>query len=295
MRHAIITQTPDINKRSMSNEPSTPPRDTRRRRLNRSSNVFNAFSQTPRPHYSRDELPLLSTHNLARLQNIADGVQKLQGNMDGLSRIHEALNNRFNEPFAGFLYGLLLNMFCSNYPACPSREQYESKKQSHNVLSLIVSLEERILLAKSRRDKLQEQVSLKTQELRILQTKRTTPARKAVPGPRIRPLYTHPKVPQQSKKVTVARDDTFSTMDLFIEAPLSTYGRQGRAQDAIKGKTPNLNQAPRYMRGLFESKSVNQARNRMTKQELKLARPETAAAKAERARRDRLATRPPFR
>lgn len=108
---------------------------------------------------------------------------------------------------------------------------------------------------------------------------------------RNKPAFARPGVPQRPKKVFVARDDTFSTNDSFVETP-QNYARP--RPDSGAGKTPNLNQAPRYMCGLFESKPLNIARNRVAKPELK-ARPTTAAARAERARSERRTARPPFR
>ncbi|RKP32393.1 hypothetical protein METBISCDRAFT_25634 [Metschnikowia bicuspidata] len=269
--------------------PQTPPRDNKRRRLNRASGVFNAFSHSPKPHYPRDVMPLQTTENLARLRAIADGITQLQENMTGLGIIHNALTTGFNEPFAALLYGLLMNIFCCDFPACPSKEEYEAKKQESYAETQIESLEERVRLAKLRRALLQDQVAQKAQEVRSLQAKKPTPA---LSQPmRNKPAFARPGVPQRPKKVFVARDDTFSTNDSFVETP-QNYARP--RPDSGAGKTPNLNQAPRYMRGLFESKPLNIARNRVAKPELK-ARPTTAAARAERARSERRTARPPFR
>lgn len=280
----------------MSLEPTTPPRDPKRRRLNRSSNVFNAFSHSPRPQYSRDVLPLLTPGNLEKLQAMAQGVKQLEENMADLAKIHDALNNRFNEPFAGFLYGLLLNMFCSNYPACPTKESYQASQQSKGALSQISSLEERIQLAKLRRSQLQQEVAHKTQQLSLLRAKKPSQTRKMIAPPpsRNKSIFGASSIATKPKKVVVARDDTFSTNDSFIEAPQSGFARP-RIGDNNAGKSPNLNQAPRYMRGLFESRSGNIPRNTFRKPPMKPMRADTAAARAERARRDRLASRPPFR
>lgn len=215
--------------------------------------------------------------------------------MTGINDIHNALSDRFNEPFSAFLYGLLINMFCSNYPACPTKDLYEANQQSKSVLGLISSLEERVRMAKARRSQLQEQVMQKTQEVRALQSTRTVPTqRKAPQSLPVRSQFTRPGLPVRPRKVTVARDDTFSTNDSFIDIPLGGNGRSTIGSEADRGRGPNLNQAPRYMRGLFESKNDNM-RNRVRKPEPKPSRQGTAAARAERARRERMSARPPFR
>lgn len=284
----------------MSLEPETPLRDSKRRRLNRSSNVFNAFSHSPRPQYSRDVLPLLTPENLERLQAMGQGVKQLEENISDLSKIHDALNNGFNESFAGFLYGLLLNMFCSNYPACPSKESFEASKHSKGAISHINSLEERIHIAKLRRSELQEEVAHKTQQLSAVQARKAnsqshTRRMIAPPAPRSKSIFGHSNLAPRPKKVVVARDDTFSTNDSFIETPQSGVTRPRIGRDNNAGKSPNLNQAPRYMRGLFESRSGNLPRTSFRKPPTKPIRSDTAASRAERARRDRLAARPPFR
>lgn len=271
-------------------DPSTPPRSNSRRRLNRSSGVFAAFSHSPPPHYSRDVLPLESDDNLFKLQSIADGMLKLLLNVTSLERIHNALNNGFNESFAGFLYGLLLNMFCSNYPACPLKELFEAKKQSKNVMILISSLEEKIRQAKLARTQLQDQIAQKQQAVRSLQAAKASQRRRsfATPG---KSVFVRPGLAQRPKKVVVARDDTFSTNDSFVEVPQTALAKLKNTE--TKGKVPDLNQAPRYMRGLFESRTAN-VHNRVTKPVPKVAR-SAAAARAERARQERLSSRPPFR
>lgn len=275
-------------------DPSTPVKESNRRRLNRSSNVFNAFFPSPKPLYAQDVLPLNTAANLARFEKLAQGMQHLQQNVKDLEKIHCALDGGFNEPFAGFLYGLLLNMFCSNYPACPSRELYEAIQRSTGALSQISSLEERIRLAKMRRSQLQQDVAHKTQELRALQARKPHMIRKPLPAERHGSVFARPNVPQRHKKVVVARDDTFSTNDSFVETPITD---RFLGPDSASRRGPNLNQAPRFMRGLFESPSASSARNRISKPLLKNggATRETAAGRAERARRERLSARPPFR
>lgn len=275
---------------TMPLDPATPPRSASRRRLNRSSGVFAAFSHSPPPHYSRDVNPLESEDNLFRLQNIAEGVQKLLLNVSSLEKIHHALNDCFNESFAGFLYGLLLNMFCSNYPACPLKELFDAKKQARAVMSLISSLEEKILQAKLTRTHLQEQIAQKTQTVRSLQAAKAVQSRRLLPASG-KSVFVRPGLSQRQKKFAVARDDTFSTNDSFVDVPPSALAKI--KTPGVKGKTPDLNQAPRYMRGLFESRSAN-VPNRVTKPIPKIAR-SAASARAERARQERLTARPPFR
>lgn len=183
-------------------------------------------------HYTQDEAPLESAAVQDRLRAVAAGMASFAGNMDQLARVHHALNSGFNEPFAGFLYGLLITMFCNSFPGCPNKALYGSA--GHTPLR-VEQLQQQIQEARARQHALSEQLRARLAGRSDLFARPW-----ATPGSARR------------VRVAVARDDTYA------DTPHKT--------------PPNLNQEPRYMRGLFEkAQSGNVPRSRPEKQ----TRPET--------------------
>lgn len=262
----------------MSSKPNTPNprRRESRRKLHRSSGIYKIHPQSPKVHYPVDgTVPLESDSNLERLESLADAVEQLETHMVDLSRIHNAVSNGFNEPFASFLYGLLITMFCNNFPGCPTREPYGEIQRTETAESRVRSLQERVRLAKLENKRLQEEVARKARENKN-DVLRKTPA---PPRPVRQPLQA------ARKKVTVAQDDTYSTTDSFIETPANRKTSRIPQPKITTPTGPNLNQPPRYMRGLFDKTgSSNSLRNREVREEKPRARPVRAKA-----------TRPPFR
>lgn len=242
--------------------------------------------------------------NKERLDALADSLKQLETNMCDLAKIHHAVNNGFNEPFASFLYGLLITMFCNNFPGCPTRETYENN-QDNGHESRVQLLQERIRQAKAENERLKQRVSLKSQESRTLASRAELFARRT---PMKRPIsaVTDAAMPTalsaRRRKVTVAHDDTFSTTDSFVENPANSARNAGRTQKfgtpaatrpSPSGVHPNLDQPPRYMRGLFDK--TRQANVRRVDPKTRPRPQMSAAARKQAERASRLKERPPFR
>lgn len=278
--------------------PTTPARPATRRRLHRSSGIYKVLSPLPSVHYPPDVMPLQSADITGRLQALADGVAVLEGNMGELARIHHAMNTRFNEPFASFLYGLWITMFCNNFPGCPTKELYENA-QSEPVAPLRVELlQQRLRRARLENKRLQDEVASKKAEQETQRSElfghRPTLAAARRPPPR--QPFSRPPVPTngRKRKVTVAHDDTFSTTDSFVDVPPrvppSRIALPVTDTKNTSGVGPNLDQPPRYMRGLFDKSASTNTRR------VPGPKPATRTpAQREAARANRLASRPPFR
>lgn len=278
----------------MSHE-TYPGRRESRRRLHRSSGIYNVMPQSPQAHYPEDVLPLETEKNIERFEAVADAVKELESNMTDLAQMHAAVNGGFNEPFAAFLYGLLITMFCNNFPGCPTQAAFESIAKVQRAQTHVEELERRVHLLRDANKKLQDEVSSKILEQKTMAIRnevlaRKTPARRA-------PLHSASRVPSlRHRKVQVAHDDTFSTTDSFIETPAGPKHATRKppvprfsnsttlGQPPLDSDGPNLNQPPRYMRGLFDKTNTSNVRRTDSK------RPRPASTK-----NSRLASRPPFR
>lgn len=320
--------------------PETPTSRLResRRRLLRSSGVFRAIgpiSHFPKVHYPREVLPLDATENMVKLEAISEAFAALQKNMDDLETTHKAVTG-FNESFASFLYGLMITTFCNNFTGCPTTEKYNAMMQRPSADEQLDELRAKLHAARQKNAQLKEQVSYRASESRQKLNPgnlfmQRPPAKLRVPPPRaFAPLSKQSKIP-------VARDDSYSTTDTFIEVPgsappVSTLNRLGASQASQASTVPNLDQPPRYMRGLFEITGASNIRrnpaNRVEKkpsrqfgmnatQRMPYRRADTAAGtqraasyssavsdrnavsaaaqRAQRARDSRLSSRPPFR
>ncbi|OBA21281.1 hypothetical protein METBIDRAFT_11827 [Metschnikowia bicuspidata var. bicuspidata NRRL YB-4993] len=284
-----------------------------RRKLLRSSGVFRAIgpiAASPNVHYPKEIRPLEAPENRARLAAMADAFAALQQNMEGLAATHSAVNS-FNESFASLFLGLQVHMFCNSFPGIPAREQYEAMEQKQSSEQKNAGLRAKVDAARRRNADLKRQASQQAAATRSRPHLGDLFSQR--PLSRQRAAATAPKIP-------VARDDSFSATDTFIEAP-------GHSQPP-----PNLDQQPRYMRGLFEipgaantrrydaarsgqkpsgKNTMNvpaRARSRdaaapPSTQKTASAAPHTsarqraslAAQKAQKARAARMSSRPPFR
>lgn len=264
-----------------------------RRKLHRSSGIFNMLPQLPQKHYPEDSLPLESEENIERLEAMADAVDQLETNMTKLAEMHTAVNHRFNEPFAAFLYGLLMTMFCNNFPGCPTQGAFESINKVQQAQDRVSDLQKRIQLARAANKALQEEVTSKTLEHKTMALRTDAFARKTPLRRRRIPISTPSAAPSRLLKIQVAQDDTFSTTDSFIETPAG-HSRKPQIPRAARGPIdsripniaaggPNLDQPPRYMRGLFDKTNTANIR----KSENKRPRPASKTG--------RLVSRPPFR
>lgn len=288
-----------------------------RRRLHRSSGIYKAFASNE-VHYPKDIMPLQTAHSLERWQHLAQGMNTLAQNIHLLARIHSALADKFNESFASFLYGLLITMFCNNFPESPNKELYEHK--SIKGLSLrIDTLQDRVRMAKAKNQQLRSEVERRNRQatpgqglFAKAESRRADTRLKITEPPRLEtPTRHHPRNPLFQKpvpkalmvhkqpnqrlatgaavslqKFSVAHDDTYSTNDSFLEMPIAD---------------PNLNQPPRYMQGLFDKSASANTRRSAARPPLgkpqRVSKPArgSAAQRAQRARENRLNMRPPFR
>lgn len=273
---------------------STPNPRRHSRRLQRSLGIYKILPQSPKVHYPVDsQHPLETEDNIERLESLADGVTQLEVNMKGLSRIHTAISAGFNEPFAGFLYGLLITMFCNNFPGCPTKEQIGAIQRAQTVHSRVRLLKERVQMAKLENNRLHSEINHRNAQrgreranVDLFRTPISRVARPSIVVPK-QPILAAQRQQSLKRKVTVAHDDTFSTTESFVETPGSSSSRIPLARTPAGG--PNLNQPPRYMRGLFDKTgSSNVARQTISK-------PKPASQQGSRPARVTKASRPPFR
>lgn len=292
----------------MSSKPTTPSLKAReaRRRLLRSSGIYRILPPSPNVHYPSEVLPLESEPIQNNLKALQEAVGDLESNMSDLAKIHSAVNSGFNEPFAAFLYGLLITMFCNNFPGCPTRDTYEynhGNAQKERVLLL----QQRVRAARTENQRLKQQIATQATPQRTFASRpplggwnegnRRTPG---ATGPSLG-TATRGTLASRQKKVVVAHDDTFSTTDSFVEHPSSSRAanRIGKPVAAARASPlsstgPNLDQPPRYMRGLFDkTSSANVRRIGATKSTAR--GPTSSSARRQAERTSRLAGRPPFR
>ncbi|KAF3990714.1 hypothetical protein FT663_01559 [Candidozyma haemuli var. vulneris] len=242
----------------MSSRPNTPSHRRREsnRKSHRSSGLHLILPPSPNVHYPITESspPLESDRNIERLENLADSIGQLKNNMTELSKIHEAVNSGFNEPFAGFLYGLFLTMFCNSFPGCPTYEQFESILVSRDNEQKVRDLQQRVNEAKQENVRLQRELA-QTRPQRSTIASGSESARTPYSKARLqrsslrKGLYPTPT----KKRVTVAQDDT-TTSESFVDTPANKTTASSKIPQPSSqvGTGPNLNQPSRYMRGLFD-------------------------------------------
>ncbi|CUM64960.1 uncharacterized protein PRCAT00002578001 [Priceomyces carsonii] len=253
-----------------SSRPMTPNSQQRknvRRHLHRSSGVY-LLSQSPKIHYpvDPDNLPLESATNTEKFEQLSDGIEELDSNMVDLVLIHEAISSGFNESFASFLYGLSITMWCVDYPGCPTRTSWEKLQQVKGIDERIRDLQESIKDSKEVNEKLREKLALLDTRKRTAKSTQTQEAKRKI---------------GQSKAEHISRpsgeDESYVTNEgSFVINPPALLGRTSRIPQPVKikvngptkslennevtvkssGKGPNLNQPPRYMRGLFDSSNT---------------------------------------
>ncbi|KAI5951199.1 DAM1 [Candida jiufengensis] len=230
--------------------PTTPIGDRRRSgRYSRRSSGIALPSQSPR-HFpiDPDNLPTDSTDILTKFTKIADSMDDLCVNMKDLNHIHNAISGQFNESFASFLYGLSLTMWCVSLPKCPSKRAWQ-----------------RLQLRKRKKEKIEEL------KLKLAQAEKLN-------------LELKNKLAEETKSFTRPRSQQNNTIQLNStkrikfnnenenhggirkqqqipsRIPQPIQSNQIPSQPSGK-RTPNLNQPPRYMRGLFNENSNSSPSN----------------------------------
>lgn len=261
----------------MSSRPTTP----QRRRLQRSSGIHLLLT-SPKVHYPVDaeHLPLEAPANTERFGRLSDGLEELDVNMTNLQQIHDALLLGFNESFASFMYGLLMTMWCVDFPGCPTRRSWERLQEERELEERIRRVEERLRRAKEENERLKdvasESVTTTGTTTTPVSRPRQEPSREARqessrearqessretrPYKPSRTTFTPRTVPRPVASTRPMRTFTPKTTPKTTPTPRFTAKPATKLaipesripQPTRRGTGPNLNQPPRYMRGLFE-------------------------------------------
>ncbi|KAI5968643.1 DAM1 [Candida margitis] len=265
--------------------PTTPigeRRQTNRRHSRRSSGIP-LPAQSPH-HFpiDPDNLPMDCPEIENKFKDIADGLEDLDVNIRDLNHIHDAVSSQFNESFASFLYGLSITMWCVDLPKCPSRRAWQRLQMRKKKKEHIAELKRKIEEAERLNVELKEKVAKETRPIRhsrpmsaqlpsLSSSSSSSSKRFRTNNENIKPVTNF------LKKPNVAFTQTSK-----IPQPVSGSLRTHVVQPTSSNRAPNLNQPPRYMRGLFnDGMDVTPAGQRSGAQTKK--RPQS------------LSQRPPFR
>lgn len=268
-------------------------REEGRRHLRRSSGVYKILPQSPKVHYpiDPDNLPLESEANREKFEMLLEQIHNMESYMVDLRHIQEAISNGFNEPFASFMYGMSITMWCNNFPNCPSRDQWEKVKDSEGVDNRLQQLQEKINAKREENEALKQRLNKPTTTSSQTRVEQQKPIQLRPSRP-LRPSKPHR--PTQYNKAPPSSDDTYNTNDSFVDnprvsripQPRSTVITSTSSTAESRSTGPNLNQAPRYLRGLFENTT---SANRSARFE----KPRRVNQAPQRV--NKLAQRPPFR
>lgn len=249
--------------------PNSQKKRSGRRQLHRSSGAYNILPQSPKIHYpvDPDNLPLETPGNTEKFELLSDALEELDVNMTNLQLIHEAISDGFNESFASFLYGLSITMWCVDFPGCPSRDQWEKLKLVEGLDDRILELTEKIRLHREENERLKNRLASNVDET-------TEEGENHSNGHENRkPQHLHRVGKGPVKLPDNEGDDTYMTNEgsfvvnpsapsaTRIPQPVKTAPRRFAKPTPPQPDTsmhsnyrgPNLNQPPRYMRGLFDS------------------------------------------
>ncbi|ABN64551.2 predicted protein [Scheffersomyces stipitis CBS 6054] len=283
---------------SSSSRPVTPNMNSRRssRRQSRRSSGAYLLSQSPKIHYPVDvnQMPLESAANTEKFERLSDSLEELDANMNNLSSIHDAISNQFNEPFASFLYGISMTMWCVDFPGCPTRQAWERLQKRNEIDKTIRELNTRVSQAKEENESLKKKLveiskpePLKRPQLSQSQPKANLQQSQFQSSSRAYRGTRAPRVPSTLQRGRVNDEDSYASTEGSFVANPSTAGvnptanapsrlRNSRfsripqpAKTANRSTSPeitvtstkrttgpNLDQPPRYMRGLFDSSNT---------------------------------------
>lgn len=246
---------PSLPPQMSSSRPTTPGTDTRRhsrRHSRRSSGVAQQQNQqqfTPQSpfHYPVDanNLPMDSPFMVEKFKAIADSMEELDLNMRDLQQIHSAISSLFNESFASFLYGLSITMWCVDFASVPSRDEWArieaDKKRKDEVMELKRRLDEAERMNQDLKARL-------AQESKQNQAKTDVAKRARGQTNNIKENTTYRVSKPASNQGDFRR---------VSRIPQPTIARSiGATREAPK-TGPNLNQPPRYMKGLYDQINNN--------------------------------------
>lgn len=291
-----------------------------RRNLRRSSGVYKVLPQSPKVHYpvNPDQLPLDSEENIEKFELLAEQIDEMETHMVNLQLIQEAISNGFNEPFASFMYGMSITMWCNNFPNRPSKEQWERLKDLEGVDNRLLDLSEQVRRKREENQQLKERLNSTP---KVISQTRIEHQKPLAPPYRSKPTNLRPNekfaTPVSSTRTNnnlrrlqpsnrnahpvqrhPSSDDTFNSNDSFIENPRvskiphpirSTHIGQPSNRSFSRNNTgPDLNQEPRYLRGLFDKS--NTSRNERFERNSKMNTRRVQTHKV-----NKLSSRPPFR
>jgi DASH complex subunit DAM1 len=230
----------------MVSRPTTPGSQARSsRRHSRRSSGVPLLSQSPKVHYpiDGDVLPLETSANSERFERLSDCLEELEGYMTKLQQMHESMSDGFNEAFSSFLYGLSMTMWCVDFPSCPSRKVWQELHAKKQADQRLTELNRKIIEARAFNHELKGKISHRnTTDVAAGSVSGDTENDSFVSNPH--PGVRGSRIPQ-----------------------LKTINRQSEPSSK---RGPNLNQPPRYMRGLFD---VSSARSRDEHRISKTTRP----------------------
>lgn len=165
-------------------------------------------------------------------------MEELDSNMDNLQKIQESLSTEFNESFASFLYGLLMTMWCVHFPGRPTREQWDKIKLLEVVDGRIAEIKEKLKVSQEENESLRKRLEGNVKKKINFADEATSDSFIMNPASRNAGATNGSKVTKIPLRN--ARRGVGSGSSQLTEPGLGPGG-------------PNLNQPPRYMRGLFDS------------------------------------------
>ncbi|KAK6459533.1 DASH complex subunit Dam1-domain-containing protein [Scheffersomyces xylosifermentans] len=258
--------------------PNTASRRTSRRQSHRSSGV-NLLSQSPKIHYpvDADNLPLESEANTEKFERLSDALEDLDANMTNLSSIHDAISNQFNESFASFMYGLSMTMWCVDFPGCPTREAWERLQARKEMDETIRTLSARVEAARLENTKLKQKLveiskpgegpkrpigNTQRSATRVLSQSNQRNNRGNEDDSYVTNEGSFVVNPPNAPNLALAPAQRLRTTRLSrIPQPIKTASNRSSSPEVTvssskRGAGPNLNQPPRYMRGLFDTSNT---------------------------------------
>lgn len=239
-------------------------KNNNRRHLHRSSGVYSMLPHSPKIHYPVDinNLPLDSQTNTEKFEQLSDAFEELDANLTNLQLIHEAICDGFNESFASFLYGLSITMWCVDFPGCPSKSQWERIRYVSELDSRIDGLKNQIEAARTENEKLKNELTTQA-PVELPPRKKQTP----IKGP-LHKENSGIRDPISKKKPTMPHTSSTLASTRIPQPILRTVKNRtsmtsGPKQTAnTSTRDPNLDQPPRYMRGIASSSARSSKPNR---------------------------------
>lgn len=238
---------------------------TIRKPTTRSSEAYLLPKSPKMVHYPHngDRLPFEASDNMYRLEQLADGIDQLETTMGQLAMVHTLLNDHLNESIASLIHGLTISMWCVDYPGVPNKLQMTAMREHQKAVHETHELESQITVARKENQQLREKLQqLKQQKAgprgqrrpRALgQSNRVPPVVERLtrmPPPTRKPVLikqsSAPVPATDSIKLRTLKERNTPNNRSRIPKPSLNKGRE-------LGSKPNLNQPPRYLKGLFDS------------------------------------------